>query len=781
MGRGATVRAAQKLTVHEIMSLLMYGNSDAIGPAFEGQPTIFVNATRNFLTARGAAQLDEWVGMLGLMDIDRRFAVLRESGTNGTALIEAVRMGSAELVQILLDAGAAISINTLHLCADCAGLSPLMVGARLKEGELILRLLLDAGADVNQEDLTGCSALHHACDASELTAVSLLLQGDGSSGASRPCANGSTPLMIVANASRTVASEADVAIARLLTQASHASPERSSGVTSAHLSFGVVAVATLGGVLVVLLCLCRRCASRTKASSKGAEPPTSLHVAIPTSPTSHDLGAGKRRRKNSTRNRRDREWRLFASPDRPASRPSLTTFRWNPAVKEPFRALMVELGVSPLGAAILVLQFLSLFASCYHYHNQYNSSFNSSYFVCEPGMKGLASAATGLITHLFIMITSSIFIPEVLWGGPQRIGKYLRAINVISYWGFIVFAVASQNPCFTYSADWLPEWWINRCCLVAHVLFSSAVVFLVLSQQHETAWNNPWDMARSMFFWHSSIDCTAIVAAAAYGGWAGRTPLSYLAHFTEIGPALIKASGGLISSIAFASTNRCRLASTNYYNLAIWLLQASKVSTRSNAQVDSSVHERVDTPTAGQQRSGRSPLGRGQGLSAFKRVWRRPDLLTAVVFAGSACCTIHACPIMLVPFQVNIIVMCYYGGHLMLVGASDVPIQPQCILFYFATYVCHVMTAVQSLLKLQFACAGAECTVRALIPIGTVLFLTAVMTAACLGVKGVWTLVRSATIMATVIALVIVGATTTYPPGDISLLHALLAWGGVLL
>ncbi len=88
--------------------------------------------------------------------------------TNGkTALSWATELGSEEMVNVLLKAGAYPNVK------DSAGLTPLMYATLVGNGR-ILSTLIQAGADVNTVDLRGSTALVYAKKASQKNLIEIL-------------------------------------------------------------------------------------------------------------------------------------------------------------------------------------------------------------------------------------------------------------------------------------------------------------------------------------------------------------------------------------------------------------------------------------------------------------------------------------------------------------------------------------------------------------------------------------------------------------------------------
>ena len=88
---------------------------------------------------------------------------------NYTALHLAVKSGSKEKVQLLLEAGADADVNTRSI----VGLTALMKAAYLGNSEIV-RSLLDAGANINMTDKFGSTALEIAYEGGHIEIVSML-------------------------------------------------------------------------------------------------------------------------------------------------------------------------------------------------------------------------------------------------------------------------------------------------------------------------------------------------------------------------------------------------------------------------------------------------------------------------------------------------------------------------------------------------------------------------------------------------------------------------------
>jgi ankyrin repeat protein len=113
----------------------------------------------------------------------------REDESGSTPLMEALRYGRVELVRVLLDAGADI-----HRQKD-NGVTPLMMASQTGDIEAV-QLLLEAGADINRKDESGWTALSNAAIRANPEVVDALIkagaaiQGPGGQVALRLAANG---------------------------------------------------------------------------------------------------------------------------------------------------------------------------------------------------------------------------------------------------------------------------------------------------------------------------------------------------------------------------------------------------------------------------------------------------------------------------------------------------------------------------------------------------------------------------------------------------------------
>ncbi|XP_054937098.1 ankyrin repeat domain-containing protein 22 isoform X3 [Physeter macrocephalus] len=85
-----------------------------------------------------------------------------QDGFNGdTPLICACRRGHLRIVSFLLRRNADVNLKNQV--------------SKTKQNESLVRMLLNAGAEVNATDCYGCTALHYACEMKSQTLVPLLL------------------------------------------------------------------------------------------------------------------------------------------------------------------------------------------------------------------------------------------------------------------------------------------------------------------------------------------------------------------------------------------------------------------------------------------------------------------------------------------------------------------------------------------------------------------------------------------------------------------------------
>ncbi|XP_023616274.1 ankyrin repeat domain-containing protein 22 isoform X2 [Myotis yumanensis] len=86
-----------------------------------------------------------------------------QDGFNGdTPLICACRRGHLRIVSFLLRRNADVNLTNQV--------------SKTKQNETLVRMLLDAGVDINAADCYGCTALHYACEMKNQTLIPLLLQ-----------------------------------------------------------------------------------------------------------------------------------------------------------------------------------------------------------------------------------------------------------------------------------------------------------------------------------------------------------------------------------------------------------------------------------------------------------------------------------------------------------------------------------------------------------------------------------------------------------------------------
>ncbi|XP_027627284.1 ankyrin repeat domain-containing protein 22 isoform X2 [Tupaia chinensis] len=86
-----------------------------------------------------------------------------QDGFNGdTPLICACRRGNMRIVSFLLRRNANVNLKNQV--------------SKTKQNEALVRMLLDAGIEVNATDCYGCTALHYACEMKNQTLIPLLLE-----------------------------------------------------------------------------------------------------------------------------------------------------------------------------------------------------------------------------------------------------------------------------------------------------------------------------------------------------------------------------------------------------------------------------------------------------------------------------------------------------------------------------------------------------------------------------------------------------------------------------
>ena len=103
-----------------------------------------------------------------------------------TPLLEASREGHEDVVNILLDAGALVSM------ADSYGITPLHLAAH--NGHIhIVKILLDSGAEVSKASVSGNTPLHLAIRNGYTEVIKILL--DGRAEVDKADTHGTTPLM----------------------------------------------------------------------------------------------------------------------------------------------------------------------------------------------------------------------------------------------------------------------------------------------------------------------------------------------------------------------------------------------------------------------------------------------------------------------------------------------------------------------------------------------------------------------------------------------------------
>ena len=116
-------------------------------------------------------------------------------GDGMTALHWAALQGNAEMVSVLLYAGANVAATT-----RLGAYTPLHLASRDGRAEASA-LLIDAGSDPNAETTTGATPLHFAAAGGEVATITHLLSA-GADVDARDAANGQTPLVFAASAGR---------------------------------------------------------------------------------------------------------------------------------------------------------------------------------------------------------------------------------------------------------------------------------------------------------------------------------------------------------------------------------------------------------------------------------------------------------------------------------------------------------------------------------------------------------------------------------------------------
>ncbi|XP_014934569.1 ankyrin repeat domain-containing protein 22 [Acinonyx jubatus] len=129
---------------------------------------------------------------------DRSCINVQDSFNGDTPLICACRRGHLRIVSFLLKRNADVNLknqkqrNCLHYAVKkkftffdyllIILLMPVMlIGyflmvSKTKQNEALVRMLLDAGIDVNATDCYGCTALHYACEMKNQNLIPLLLE-----------------------------------------------------------------------------------------------------------------------------------------------------------------------------------------------------------------------------------------------------------------------------------------------------------------------------------------------------------------------------------------------------------------------------------------------------------------------------------------------------------------------------------------------------------------------------------------------------------------------------
>lgn len=116
-----------------------------------------------------APHVHAWLVEQGLAPNDINQSVLNQRMHNGmTALMQACRFGRADIVNILLQAGADINL-TNHDGNNALWL------ACFSGDTATIEVLLEGGVDINKQNVTGATSLIYAASAGKATVVKLLL------------------------------------------------------------------------------------------------------------------------------------------------------------------------------------------------------------------------------------------------------------------------------------------------------------------------------------------------------------------------------------------------------------------------------------------------------------------------------------------------------------------------------------------------------------------------------------------------------------------------------
>ncbi|XP_025129731.3 ankyrin repeat domain-containing protein 22 isoform X3 [Bubalus bubalis] len=93
---------------------------------------------------------------------DRSYINIQDGFNGDTPLICACRRGHMRIISFLLRRNADVNLKNQV--------------SKTKQNEALVRMLLNAGVDVNAIDCYGCTALHYACEMKNQTLIPLLLE-----------------------------------------------------------------------------------------------------------------------------------------------------------------------------------------------------------------------------------------------------------------------------------------------------------------------------------------------------------------------------------------------------------------------------------------------------------------------------------------------------------------------------------------------------------------------------------------------------------------------------